>query len=99
MTLTVENGPVKLVFGSRRKEENDFVLGLEMKPIQYANTMTPTVEKDISLAQWNKVSQAQVQARPKVTFRSNARPGKNYSSSVVRGNATTQKDDQQRKIR
>jgi len=33
--MTIENGPVKLEFGSRRKEANDFVLGLELKPIQY----------------------------------------------------------------
>jgi len=39
MMMTVEQGPVKLIFGNRRKEENDFVLGLEMKPIQYADTV------------------------------------------------------------
>jgi len=45
MTLTVENGPVKLIFGSCRKEENDFVLGLKLKPIQYNDTMMPTDER------------------------------------------------------
>jgi len=29
MAITVANGPVKLIFGSCRKEENDFVLGLK----------------------------------------------------------------------
>jgi len=45
MMITVVNGPARLLFGSRRKEENDFVLGLELKPIQYDNLMIPTAEK------------------------------------------------------
>jgi len=52
------------------------------------------VEKDISLVQYEKVPQAQDRTRPKVTFRPNIHPGKNHFSSIVRGNATAQKDDQ-----
>ncbi len=44
MAITVANGPVKLIFRSCRKEENDFVLGLEMKPMKYADMTMPTAE-------------------------------------------------------
>jgi len=45
MTITVENGPVKLIFRSRRKAENDFVLGLELKPIKYDDTTIPMADE------------------------------------------------------
>jgi len=45
MAITVENGLVKLIFGSCRKEENDFVLGLKLKLIQYNDTMMPMVDE------------------------------------------------------
>ncbi len=48
MMLTVKNGLVRLVFGSHRKDGNDFVLGLELKPIQYNDTPMPMVEHEKS---------------------------------------------------
>jgi len=77
-------------------------MGLDHIKSLWRPELSPTVErveKDVSLAQCNKVLQVQDRTRSKVTFGSNVRPGKNYSSSVVRGNtATAQKDDQRRKI-
>jgi len=37
----------------------------------------------MSLAQWNKASQVQDRARPKVTFRPNIRPGKKYKVTLL----------------
>jgi len=36
---------VKLIFRSRRKAENDFVLGLELKLIKYNDTTIPMADE------------------------------------------------------
>ncbi len=47
-TMTVELGMEKLEFGRCRNAENDFMLGLKLKPIKCNHMLMPTVEHEKS---------------------------------------------------
>ncbi len=53
-TMTVELGTVKLEFGRCRNAENDFMLGLELKPIQYDDTTMATAKHKKSQVLMNR---------------------------------------------
>jgi len=48
MTMTIEQGLVRLEFGRCRNAENDFVLGLELKLIQYDDRTMAMAEHEKS---------------------------------------------------